>query len=600
MMHPSSETRPSRAALRPGAAANHGPFACAFALLFLLLSACSEPRDLPEPSSGAVHAFTVADIGPETPPAVQLAVQACAGLYNRRRGGSVYTRMNDKDSRWLDALGLKPAEVVRAADFLETCVTEFPACVRYAYAAQQELLPSILTVGAVLGAVPLDEGAAGMCGNVVFDAVAEFEERDTPYLAAKHVYETYGGDTTGLAMLNPGYDADDPRVWDPAISKDMDPSMVDFVFSEKLFVIFLVNGCIEGTEQNALLNEMAEANPWPDPIGVYGYANSWKVFGGYVFEAQTLCAASRNMGAIPTTVNNLSFFSTRRPPIRDPGEIERNAPEDIPYDPGATYVAFVVGDGDNVAYILDTRSQWFRERLSHCRRTENACVPLTWTMSPHLRRIAPDVLEWYHDMSRRTGKDTFMLPPSGHLYAYPASMSEEAQDRFVALTEQDARLLGTRSTMDWEWWSTWRRAETEFLPKYARGGGAIGGVFPVNVPYMIPTFTWPDPGQFYKVLPGGEGGQVVLFRPREWRGIDESGGTLTREFYLSPEHMAEELGGYPRGTVSYVYMTSDGGLDLSNAFVPMVKLLPPHVRLVSADAAVRLALQAASSGARPE
>jgi len=127
------------------------------------------------------------------------------------------------------------------------------------------------------------------------------------------------------------------------------------------------------------------------------------------------------------------------------------------------------------------------------------------------------VLAWYYEMSRRTGKDTFMLPPSGHLYAYPASLEEEAQDRFVAATEQDARLLGTRSTVDWEWGDTWQRAEREFLPKYARAGGAIGGVFPVNVPYMFPAFTWPDPGPFFKVLEGRDGGKVVLCRPRESR-----------------------------------------------------------------------------------
>ena len=54
--------------------------------------------------------------------------------------------------------------------------------------------------------------------------------------------------------------------------------------------------------------------------------------------------------------------------------------------------------------------------------------------------------------------------------------------------------------------------------------------------------------------------------------------------------MAEELGGYPRGTVTWVYMTSDGGLNLENSFMALVRLLPDHVRLVSADTASRLAL----------
>ncbi len=600
MIEPATEIHSNQRVPGRRKAGNPVSLAGIFILVFIVMFACSGSNEVSDEVSDEVHAFKVVDIDPETPPAMQLAVQACAGLYNRKQGGSVYTRMKEKDYRWLEELDLEPGEVTNATRFLEACVTEFSKCVRYSYSAQQELLPNILTVGGVLGAVPLDEGTAVACDNVVFDAIVEFAERDTPYLATKYVYDAYVDDTTGLAMLNPGYDPHDSRVWDPEMTGDMKPSLVDFVFSEKLFVLFLINGCIDPTPENALLSDIANSNPWPNPIGVYGYADSWMVFGGYVFEAQTRCLKSRNMGAIPTKTNNLSFFSTRRRPIRDANEIEQNALEDVDYDPSKTYVAFVVGDGDNVAYIMDKRSEWLRQRLLDCEQTENSCEPITWSISPHLPRMAPDVLEWYYDMSHRTGKDYFMLPPSGHLYAYPASMGEEMQDRFAAATEQDARLLGTRSTVHWEWWDTWQRAETEFLPKYAREGGVIGGVFPVNVPYMIPTFTWGDPDQFFKVLVGRDGGETVLFRPREWRGIDDSGDILTRKFYLSPENMARELGDYPRGTVSYVYMTSDGGLNLENSFMAMVKKLPAHVRLVSTDTATRLALEAFSNSAYAE
>lgn len=535
--------------------------------------------------------FKVVEIDPETAPTVQLAVQACAGLYNGNLGGSIYTYMSDKDAQWLEELELEPIEVIDAAKFLETCMAQFP-CVSYSYSAQQALLPNILTVGAVLGAVPLDDEMTVTCISPVFDAIEEFEDRDTSYLATKYVYETYVDDTTGLAMLNPGYDTNDSRVWDPALNRDMGASLVDYVFSEKLFVIFLVNGCIDSTEEGTLLSDIATDNPWPSPIGVYGYNNSWLVFGGYFFEAQTRCLDSRNMGAIPTETSNLSFFSTRRAPIVAVNEIEQNELEDIDYDPNKTYVAFVVGDGDNIAYIMDKRSEWLRQRLEDCEQPDNSCEPITWSISPHLPYIAPDILEWYYEMSHITGKDYFMLPPSGHLYAYPASMGDAVQDQFVAATETDARILDTNSTIHWDWATTWQRAETVFLPKYAKEEGTIKGVFPVNVPYMLPTFTWWDPNQFFKVLIGQDGGEVVLFRPREWRGIDDSGSGITKEFYLSPENMADELSNYPLGTVSYVYMTSDGGLNLENSFMAIVQLLPAHVQLVSTDTASRLAIDA--------
>ena len=69
----------------------------------------------------------------------------------------------------------------------------------------------------------------------------------------------------------------------------------------------------------------------------------------------------------------------------------------------------------------------------------------------------------------------------------------------------------------------------------------------------------------------------------------------TDPFYLSPQKMADELGGYPKGTVTWVYMTSDGGLSLDNAFFPLTRLLPANVQLVSADTAAKLAIAASNN-----
>jgi hypothetical protein len=56
--------------------------------------------------------------------------------------------------------------------------------------------------------------------------------------------------------------------------------------------------------------------------------------------------------------------------------------------------------------------------------------------------------------------------------------------------------------------------------------------------------------------------------------------------------MADEIGGYPKGTITWVYLTSDGGLTLENSFLAVAKLLPPHVQLVSTGTAAKLALAA--------
>ncbi len=532
--------------------------------------------------------LTVVQLDPQSPAPFQLAVQACAGLNNRKAGGSVFVQLDPHDKTWLEELAIKVDETVSAAQFLTTCVAAFPSCVRYDYKKQQALLPNILTVAAALDAVPLDSASTLTCGTVAFDAIQTFQEKNTPELATQYVFEHYVQQTTGLAMLNPGYEdpAADPA--HPALKRDMHGSLVDFVFSQKLFVVFLVNGCVDGNPEKAVLSSVVNAGHWPTPLGVYGYNNSWNVAGGDLYEAQTRCLDSRNMGAIASETGNLSFFSTRRAPIKAANVVTQNALEPIVYDPQKTYVAFMVGDGDNVAYMMTTRHDWFRQRITECKAAGSACPPLTWTISPHLAYLAPDLLEWYYAASHQTGKDYFTLPPSGHLYAYPSSLADAEQDKFVTATQDDARILGVTGTVHWDWTDSWHDAEDKFLPKYATADGAIRGIFPVNVPYMFPAFDWWPTDRFFEVLTGKDGGKVAVFKPREWRGVNNDADP----FFLSPQKMADEITAFPKGTVSWVYMTSDGGLSLDNSFLAMAKLLPAHVQLVSADTAAKLALAA--------
>lgn len=531
--------------------------------------------------------FLVVTLDPAAPATLQLAVEACAGLENRSLGGSVYVQHVTNDTQWLTDLALTPTATVDATTFLAACRVAHPKCVRYSYADQQVLLPSILTASSALGAVPLDVGMATDCRNVAFDATTEFATANTPALATELVRDRFLDQTTGLAMLNPGYELSPSDFMNPNVTRDMPAAMVDFVFSERLFTVFLVNGCYSLSTDYDALYSVVNGSSWETPIGVYGYNNSWLI-GGYLHEAQTRCLDSRNMGAIPTETGNLSFFSTRRPSIDAPGSLPVAPPEQVTFDPTKTYVAFVVGDGDNVQYIMTSRKAWLNERVAGCAANPGACAPLTWSISPHLTHLAPDVLEWYFETSRTTGKDYFILPPSGHLYSYPTSLNPADQDRFVAATEHDARILGTRSAVHWEVNGTWVDAEENFLPKYARADGVIQGIVPVNVPYVYPAFPNWAATDFYHVLTGTDGTPVVLFRPRQWRGVDDRDA----EFFLSPQNMANEIAAYPAGSVTVIYMTSDGGLNLTNSFFALTGLLPANVQIVSADAAASLAIAA--------
>ncbi|MCK6530051.1 hypothetical protein L6R50_21680 [Myxococcota bacterium] len=572
--------------------------------LALAAQACTSGSAGPGDEIPAAYAdrFTTVLVDASASVPTQLAVHACAGLHNRRLGGSVFVETAADveqsqldgvlvgDAVWLDDLGLEPSATVGYREFLDSCVGEFNGCVRYDYDAQQAILPSILTLAAALGAVPLIDAAPTACADPVVDATQVFADKATPLEATEYVYQNHLSQTTGLAMLNPGFNRDPDDLADPDIDDDMSVALIDLVFSRRLFVVFLINGCTDGHPEEILLTRIVSESGWPTPVGVYGYNDSWLV-GGYLWEAQTRCLDTANMGAIPTRTTNLSFFDTRRPAITEPEELAAIEPERIAYDPDKTYVAFVVGDGDNVRYIMSTRRDWLTQRLDACGDAATPCPPLNWSISPHLPDLAPDVLAWYYQAAQSTGADYFVLPPSGYQYAYPAGLNDGDQAVFAAETEHAGHLLGTRSVVHWEWLDQWQDAVDTFLPRYAHAGGQIRGIFPMNVPYLLDAFPdWPA-DKLVEVLEGADGeGRAALFRSHSWRGVDGAD-----EFHLTPQGMADKLAALPKGSVTWMYMTSDGGLTLENSYFELLPLLPEHVQLTSADAAAELAIDGAGS-----
>ena len=571
------------------------------AALSLAWVGCDEPpADQPVKTEQFSKQFKIVRVDTSVSLPTQLAVHACAGLANRRLGGSVFVQTAAnvpqssidgavlQDELWFKPLGLAASQTVEAAEFVKTCVAEFGGCVRYSYATQHEILPSILTAAAALGVPPVATESPVACAKPTLDATTALAGKNTQLLATQYAYENFLGKTTGLAMLNPGYNRTPKELDKPDLSDDMPIAMIDLVFSRKLFVTFLINGCINGHPEKALLSKIIAESGWETPIGVFGYNDSWLV-GGYVYEAQTRCLDAANMGAIPTRTTNLSFFDTRRAPITKPEQLPTNPAQVLTYNPQTTYVAFVIGDGDNVRYMMSTRKEWMDQRVAKCRDAKPACPPLTWTMSPHLPDLAPDVLQWYYGAAKSTGSDYFMLPPSGYQYAYPGMMPADVQASFASKSEQAAYVLSTRSVVHWEWFEYWKASVDKFMPRYAHKGGQMQGVFAVNVPYFAEAFPWWPEGDKYQVLSWADGGKLAVFRPQTWRGVDGSD-----DFHPTPQQMAQRLADLPKGTVTWVYMTSDGGLSLKNSYDALTGLLAGHVQLVSADAAAALALQAAA------
>jgi hypothetical protein len=171
-----------------------------------------------------------------------------------------------------------------------------------------------------------------------------------------------------------------------------------------------------------LFVKIASVNPWPKPVAVYGYDDTFPVFGGDTFEAETTCAIvngrSVGLGQVATDgCNNLAFWSQTA--ITTP-LVQNTPPSPTPYSPNRTYVSLVIGDGDNVNYNKGGHYAWMEDRVSRCAAAgdrSKTCFPLVWSISPHLLHLAPDWLRWYLHQCRVTGQDWLVLPPSGDLYS---------------------------------------------------------------------------------------------------------------------------------------------------------------------------------------
>ena len=74
----------------------------------------------------------------------------------------------------------------------------------------------------------------------------------------------------------------------------------------------------------------------------------------------------------------------------------------------------------------------------------------------------------------------------------------------------------------------------------------------------------------------------VVFAPHEWRGTRGSKIPWGNEENLNVTDMAKEINGYPKGTVTAIYLTSDGGGSLQD-IDQLVDILGDHVVVVGND-----------------
>ena len=275
-------------------------------LLFLLV-----------PSVLSARTLYVVDIGLEDGGlslGQKIAALACQGLMNREGEGedAVFSLKSGWDSKWLDtALELHPGdwetvETLTAAQFISgVCASQNFPKILYSKTWHHEILPQLITLAGGLSSVPLDtdtdmdELPAWQEQEVSLDARQVFPEV-SELAATEFVFDHYGGQTSGVAMMNPGWrQPDDLHPLEHELVRDPDVGLTDYIVKNKIFNFFLYTGCVPLTEHHQLMTRIMTdpSTSWTKPVEVFGYNDAVHFFGS-IFEAETNCISAHNMGQV--------------------------------------------------------------------------------------------------------------------------------------------------------------------------------------------------------------------------------------------------------------------------------------------------------------
>jgi len=472
-------------------------------------------------------------------------LQICAGLVSP----PVYLLGTRNDEDW--AARLFPEALDSASSWQELaadCARQVPGEIQYDIEKDHANLPLLVTVCGVRRARAVPRGR----GDMVYD-MREIRGL-SPAAATARVWHDLGNLTSGMAKWNPGYAVhQDPRhnLFHPPLVNNPPYHFVDFAVQRKLFTFFLPNGCIPFTEEHRVNREIVSTNHWDPPYPVYGYDDTWAIAGD-LFEAQTNCIPEDgSLGQVPSAgASNLAYFSQ----MPDSSRVRHLPPESLEvWREDKVYVSFIYGDGDNLGMVLEETANSLVESLGPC--LERDCSKIGWSLSPHLPYLAGAPFDWISARVSDIGGDV-VLPPSGFLYSYPATMKDGIRKAYAVLTKKAADRLGTRVVSSWEWPQNWGRAIRSYFPLYPDDVC----FFALNVPYFLPIF-----GLGYGMRP----------KPRVFNRYYAWYDDLSD---VSPEVVASRVNDAEGGSVGYIYL----GIGTKvGRVLDLIALLDDHVVTLS-------------------
>lgn len=235
---------------------------------------------------------------------------------------------------------------------------------------------------------------------------------------------------------------------------------------------------------------------------------------------------------------------------------------------GKHYVAVVMSDGDNVQWM----TRGFAESSKYYGSPYRGDFPMTWTTSPALYDLAPDILGSLYETS--TANDYFIAGPSGVGYVNAAEYNPESIDDYAAYT------AGYMAATDLEYINFLDNyVDEKMLDNFAVYDQVKGGIWSVGSKYIEGS------GSVY----WSNGKPFITARETLWRiaGDDES-----NKYYGFVERVAQRINEYSTDptkiegyTVVLAHAWSVGSMDYINRFVDA---LDEDVVLVTVDQLIDL------------
>jgi hypothetical protein len=563
-----------------------------------------------------------------------LAAGVAVGLLNR--GGPVADCTRAAPQQWASLLGLpvrraaSPAEAVRLAlaRKLFNGTVAYDRAERAATGAQAEAQHisenAALSVAGVFDALPVAAGDPGLAGVALSTLAPLFDVR--------------GGGARNASLPGGAFDTHDaalrwvmqlvlPRAHRHSFCfRPLRGLLVPYVAGERLVAVYvkdLERRCAEWALAAAAsvdLGEMVARASGLDAFLDFTSSSHWDVrskplhmmgFAPGAFEATGFCTRNRTMGVTGSDKADSVMLmrsiqhahpeekiTAQRPlrqvPVRGaPRERERFSNDTV-------YVAHIVSDGDNLDMMTGTYDNLVR-RARQCKARAAAgarpCAPRAWTVSPTVE-ISAAALRLFYALANESGVDSFVLPPSGATYFYPAAADVDKRGLELQrnATVRAARLLDMQATVLWDFFfQAGLQRHEDYMRTFA--GTDIRGIFYSSAPWLLsPTELVPRVRTGHvsdRVLrdPHDPTRGVVVFNElARWDGTDGTQGPDGLK--MSIARVASLVASRDRGSLNFIYDISwTVSSDKFERYADRLARLHKHVKLVDHRSLIDLAFQ---------